>query len=165
MDYLEELLSQDEKDEWFFLSRELTKVKPGDTVVDVVSRVDNFPIVEMLYRLKRYDILVKNFKTNIDDIDAKTFHNFSDYSLLLLEINERLSKEDVRSLFFLMKSYIGQNFEKTFLNIIIKMESTSLVSPDNLNKLNQCMRTIHRFDLSNKIARYEESRKAGGNYS
>ncbi|XP_058520801.1 CASP8 and FADD-like apoptosis regulator isoform X2 [Ochotona princeps] len=175
---VEEALDEDEKETLFFLCRDVTAdvVAPNvRDLLDVLSKQGKLSVgdlAELLYRVKRFDLLQQILKMDKAAVEAHLFrhpHLVSDYRVLMTEIDENLIKSDVSSLIFLMRDYIGRGKitkDKSFLDLVIEMEKLKLVAPDQLDLLEKCLETIHRIDLKTKIQKYKQSAQGvGANYT
>ncbi|XP_063174070.1 CASP8 and FADD-like apoptosis regulator isoform X2 [Candoia aspera] len=162
---LEQELDTDEKETMLFLCRDFM---PDLSVPDVLQllmglnekgMLTTINISELLYRLKRFDLLKKFLGTGRAAVEAnlaKYPQMLSKYRVLMAEISEDLDKEDLRSLSFLLKNYLGTSHkEKSFLAIITDLEKLDLVSPDHLDLTENCFLTIHRTDLAKKIQKHK----------
>ncbi|XP_040853848.1 CASP8 and FADD-like apoptosis regulator isoform X4 [Ochotona curzoniae] len=166
---VEEALDEEEKETLLFLCRDVTAdvVAPNvRDLLDVLSKQGKLSVgdlAELLYRVKRFDLLQQILKMDKAAVEAHLFrhpHLVSDYRVLMTEIDEDLIKSDVSSLVFLMRDYIGRGKitkDKSFLDLVIEMEKLKLVAPDQLDLLEKCLETIHRIDLKTKIQKYRQS--------
>ncbi|XP_040853847.1 CASP8 and FADD-like apoptosis regulator isoform X3 [Ochotona curzoniae] len=175
---VEEALDEEEKETLLFLCRDVTAdvVAPNvRDLLDVLSKQGKLSVgdlAELLYRVKRFDLLQQILKMDKAAVEAHLFrhpHLVSDYRVLMTEIDEDLIKSDVSSLVFLMRDYIGRGKitkDKSFLDLVIEMEKLKLVAPDQLDLLEKCLETIHRIDLKTKIQKYRQSApRVGANYT
>ncbi|XP_065606600.1 CASP8 and FADD-like apoptosis regulator [Cyrtonyx montezumae] len=117
---------------------------------------------ELLYRVKRFDLLRRILKTEKTAVEANLSRNpklVPDYRVLMVEINENLEKEEVSSLVFLLRDYaprIKMAKDKSFLRLVIELEKLNLVAPNQLDLIENCFRNIHRIDLIKKIEKYKQ---------
>ncbi|XP_032066247.1 CASP8 and FADD-like apoptosis regulator isoform X3 [Thamnophis elegans] len=162
---LEQELDTDEKETVVFLCSDLM---PGESISDVLQLLTalnekeiltTINLSELLYRLKRFDLLKKFLGTGRAAVEANLAHHsqmLSKYRVLMTEINEDLDKEDLRSLSFLLKNHLGKSHkEKSFLAIITDLEKLELISPMHLDLIENAFLTIHRRDLAKKIQKYK----------
>ncbi|MGH0117653.1 UNVERIFIED_CONTAM: hypothetical protein FKN15_041845 [Acipenser sinensis] len=127
--------------------------------------VDHLVLAELLYRIRRFDLLKKILSSNKKQVEAllgSRLCTFSAYRVLMAEISEDLDKEDLRSVIFLLNDSIpkGRLDKATgFLDVVIELEKLDKVSPDKLDLIEQCLRHIHRKDLEKKVLKYMGSSK------
>ncbi|XP_039209990.1 CASP8 and FADD-like apoptosis regulator isoform X2 [Crotalus tigris] len=162
---LEQELDTDEKEIMVFLCSDLMSdvSTPGGlqllTALNEKEMLTTINLSELLYRLKRFDLLKKFLGTGRAAVEASLAKHpqmLSKYRLLMTEINEDLDKEDLRSLSFLLKNHLGTSHkEKSFLAIITDLEKLDLISPMHLDLIENCFLTIHRRDLAKKIQKYK----------
>uniref|UniRef100_A0A670XXR6 DED domain-containing protein n=1 Tax=Pseudonaja textilis TaxID=8673 RepID=A0A670XXR6_PSETE len=162
---LEQELDTDEKETMLFLCSDLMPDVPMSDVLQLLTTLNEkemlstISLSELLYRLKRFDLLRKFLGTGRAAVEAnlaKHSQMLSKYRVLMTEINEDLEKEDLRSLSFLLKNHLGTSHkEKSFLAIITDLEKLDLISPMHLDLIENCFLTIHRRDLAKKIQKYK----------
>ncbi|KAM3855281.1 CASP8 and FADD-like apoptosis regulator isoform 3-T9 [Vipera latastei] len=162
---LEQELDTDEKEIMVFLCSDLMSDVSTPGVLQLLTALNEkemlttISLSELLYRLKRFDLLRKFLGTGRAAVEASLAKHpqmLSKYRLLMTEINEDLEKEDLRSLSFLLKNHLGTSHkEKSFLAIITDLEKLDLVSPMHLDLIEKCFLTIHRRDLAKKIQKYK----------
>ncbi|KAM6132124.1 LOW QUALITY PROTEIN: CASP8 and FADD-like apoptosis regulator [Phoenicopterus ruber ruber] len=115
---------------------------------------------ELLYRVKRFDLLRRILKTEKATVEAnlaRSLRLVPDYRVLMVEINENLEKEEVGSR-FLLRDYaprMKMAKDKSFLALVIDLEKLNLVAPNQLDLIENCFRNIHRIDLIRKIQKYK----------
>ncbi|MGH0117505.1 UNVERIFIED_CONTAM: hypothetical protein FKN15_038025 [Acipenser sinensis] len=71
--------------------------------------VDHLVLAELLYRIRRFDLLKKILSSNKKQVEAllgSRLCTFSAYRVLMAEISEDLDKEDLRSVIFLLNDSI-----------------------------------------------------------
>ncbi|NWU92255.1 CFLAR regulator, partial [Upupa epops] len=118
-------------------------------------------LAELLYRVKRFDLLRRILKTEKSIVEANLVRSHRlvpDYRILMVEINENLEKNEVNSLIFLLRDYIPRMKmakDKSFLALVIYLEKLNLVGPDQLDLIEDCFQNIHRIDLIRKIHKYK----------
>ncbi|XP_021574597.1 CASP8 and FADD-like apoptosis regulator [Carlito syrichta] len=174
---VEEALDKDEKEMLLFLCRDVTAdvVTPNvRDLLDVLSekgKLSDDGLAELLYRVRRFDLLKRILKVDKTAVEAHLRRNpplVSNYRVLMAEIGEDLDKSDVSALIFLMKDYMGRGKiakEKSFLDLVVELEKLNLVAPNQLDLLEKCLKSIHRIDLKTKIQKYKQSaQEAETNY-
>lgn len=158
---LEEELEAEEQDMISFACQDITSETNIRELLNELNEKSMHAIVEVLWLVKRFDLLKKYLK--LSRIEAEhLFKNqtkiISDYRHLLVEINGHIEEEDLKSLMFLLKNELrntGQ-LKKTFLSLVTDLEKNNLISPENLDLLQQSFQTIHRVDLKNKIHKFKQ---------
>ncbi|KAL8183680.1 UNVERIFIED_CONTAM: hypothetical protein K2H54_048630 [Gekko kuhli] len=165
---MEQELDKDEKDTMAFLCQDLVPDLPAPDVRTLLVALDERELLtpstlaEMLYRMKRFDLLKKVLGTSRATVETGLARNprlLTPYRVLMTEIKENLDKEDLESFVFLLldksgTSYMKKAKEKSFLGIISDLEKLDLVSPHQLDFLESCLLNIHRKDLVKKIQKY-----------
>ncbi|KAM4836275.1 CASP8 and FADD-like apoptosis regulator isoform 2-T2 [Thomomys bottae] len=175
---VEEALNEDERERLLFLCRDVVtdRVLPNvRELLDTLSKRGMLSILglaELLYRMGRYDLLKQILKMDRRTVEAhlhgNPHHLVSDYRVLITEIDDNLDKSDVSSLIFLMSDYTGRAKavkDKSFLDLVNELEKLDLISPDQLNLLEKCLKNIHRVDLKTKIQKYKQSVQESGTNS
>ncbi|XP_042331462.1 CASP8 and FADD-like apoptosis regulator [Sceloporus undulatus] len=166
---IEQELDAEEKEAMVFLCRDLVPDLPGTDVRNLLVALNeremltHFTLAELLYRLKRFDLLKKMLATGRAAVEANLDRHppmVSKYRVLMTEISEDLDKDDLRSLVFLLMNDLGASHvkktkEKSFLTIINELEKLDLVSPNQLDLIENCFLHIHRKDLAKKIQKYK----------
>ncbi|XP_053135555.1 CASP8 and FADD-like apoptosis regulator isoform X2 [Hemicordylus capensis] len=166
---IEQELDMDEKETMVFLCRDLVPdlsapdVRKIFVALNEREELTDTSLAELLYRLKRFDLLRKFLGIGRAAVEASLSRcpqMVSNYRVLLTEINEDLDKDDLDALVFLLMgdremSYAKMAKDKNFLAIITDLEKLDLVSPDQLDFLENCLRNIHRKDLAKKIQKYQ----------
>ncbi|XP_041502713.1 CASP8 and FADD-like apoptosis regulator isoform X1 [Microtus oregoni] len=174
---VEESLDDEEKETMLFLCRDVAENLAPANVRELLGTLSErgqlslATLAELLYRVRRFDLLKKILKTDKAAVEAhlrRNPHLVSDYRVLMMEIGENLDKSDVSSLIFLMRDYTGRGKgakDKSFLDLVIELEKLNLVAADQLNLLEKSLKSIHRIDLKTKIQKYAQSGQgAGSNY-
>ncbi|KAL6088832.1 hypothetical protein STEG23_000693 [Scotinomys teguina] len=174
---VEESLDQDEKEMMLFLCRDVAENLAPPNVRDLLGSLSErgqlsvATLAELLYRVRRFDLLKRILKTDKAAVEAhlcRNPHLVSDYRVLMMEIGENLDKSDVSSLVFLTRDYTGRGKvtkDKSFLDLVIELEKLNLIASDQLNLLEKCLKHIHRIDLKTKIQKYTQSGQgAASNY-
>lgn len=174
---VEESLDDEEKETMLFLCRDVAENLAPPNVRELLGTLSErgqlslATLAELLYRVRRFDLLKKILKTDKAAVEAhlrRNPHLVSDYRVLMMEIGENLDKSDVSSLIFLMRDYTGRGKgakDKSFLDLVVELEKLNLVAADQLNLLEKSLKNIHRIDLKTKIQKYAQSGQgAGSNY-
>ncbi|XP_068924866.1 CASP8 and FADD-like apoptosis regulator isoform X2 [Petaurus breviceps papuanus] len=167
---IEEELDEDEKEVIVFLCRDLapdlvTKLDLRDLLCTLNEKGKLSPagLAELLYRVRRFDLLKKIMKTDRSSVEAslvKYPQLVSEYRVLMTQLSEDMDKSEVTSFSFLLRDYMGggkTHKNKSFLDIVIDLEKINLISPDKLDLLEKCLMSIHRIDLKKKIQKYKQS--------
>uniref|UniRef100_A0A8B9JKC9 CASP8 and FADD-like apoptosis regulator a n=1 Tax=Astyanax mexicanus TaxID=7994 RepID=A0A8B9JKC9_ASTMX len=124
----------------------LGQTPPGDTLLK-----------EILFRLNRFDILKKILGTSRQDVEQmlrKSGRVLSDYRVLMVELDENLEAEDLRSLIFLLSSTVSKGLldrVTSFLDVVLELEKMDKVSSENVKVVEECLRNIGRLDLARRI--------------
>uniref|UniRef100_A0A4X2KPL1 CASP8 and FADD-like apoptosis regulator n=1 Tax=Vombatus ursinus TaxID=29139 RepID=A0A4X2KPL1_VOMUR len=173
---IEEELDEDEKEVILFLCRDLapdlvTKLDLRDLLCTLNEKGKLSPagLAELLYRVRRFDLLKKIMKTDRASVEAslvKCPRLVSDYRVLMTQLSEDMDKSEVTSFGFLLRDYMGggkTHKNKSFLDVVIDLEKVNLIAPDKLDLLEKCLKNIHRIDLKKKIQKYKQS-VLGANY-
>ncbi|NXC42797.1 CFLAR regulator, partial [Penelope pileata] len=165
---IEQELDKEEEEIMVFLCRDLAPdLATADLRELLVALNDRdklslFGLSELLYRVKRFDLLRRIMKTEKTTVEANLARNprlVPDYRVLMVEINENLEKEEVGSLSFLLRDYaprMKMTKDKSFLGVVIELEKLNLVAPNQLDLIENCFRNIHRIDLVKKIEKYKQ---------
>uniref|UniRef100_A0A8B9R6T4 CASP8 and FADD-like apoptosis regulator a n=1 Tax=Astyanax mexicanus TaxID=7994 RepID=A0A8B9R6T4_ASTMX len=128
----------------------LGQTPPGDTLLK-----------EILFRLNRFDILKKILGTSRQDVEQmlrKSGRVLSDYRVLMVELDENLEAEDLRSLIFLLSSTVSKGLldrVTSFLDVVLELEKMDKVSSENVKVVEECLRNIGRLDLARRIQAYQ----------
>ncbi|XP_044287629.1 CASP8 and FADD-like apoptosis regulator [Varanus komodoensis] len=166
---IEQELDTDEKEAMLFLCRDLVPDLPMPDVRKLLltlserSMLTPVSLSELLYRMKRYDLLKKVLGTRKAAVEANLAmcpQMVSKYRVLMTEISEDLDKDDLNSLVFLLMNDLGMSHvkmakDKSFLAIITELEKLDLVSPNHLDLIETCFLNIHRKDLAKRIQQYK----------
>ncbi|NWY33777.1 CFLAR regulator, partial [Pheucticus melanocephalus] len=164
---IQEELDKEEEEMMVFLCRDLAPDLANADLKDVLlalnerEKLTPVGLSELLYRVKRFDLLRRILNTEKATVEAHLARNFRlipDYRVLMVEINENLEKDEVGSLSFLLRDYaprMKMAKDKSFLALIIDLEKLNLVAPNQLDLIENCFRSIHRIDLIRKIQTYK----------
>ncbi|NXT82853.1 CFLAR regulator, partial [Zapornia atra] len=164
---IEQELDKEEEEMMVFLCRDLAPDLASVNLRDLLlalnerEKLSCLGLSELLYRVKRFDLLRRILKTEKATVEAdlaKSLRLVPDYRVLMVEINENLEKEEVSSLVFLLRDYIPRMKmakDKSFLALVIDLEKLNLVAPNQLDLIEECFQNIHRIDLIRKIQKYK----------
>ncbi|NWZ89961.1 CFLAR regulator, partial [Nesospiza acunhae] len=164
---IQEELDKEEEEMMVFLCRDLAPDLANADLKEILlalnerEKLTPVGLSELLYRVKRFDLLRRILNTEKATVEAhlaRSFRLIPDYRVLMVEINENLEKEEVGSLSFLLRDYaprMKMAKDKSFLALIIDLEKLNLVAPNQLDLIENCFRSIHRIDLIRKIQTYK----------
>ncbi|XP_065494093.1 CASP8 and FADD-like apoptosis regulator isoform X2 [Caloenas nicobarica] len=164
---IEEELDKEEEEMMVFLCRDLAPDLATADLRELLlalnerEKLSFLGLCELLYRVKRFDLLRRILKTEKAAVEANLARSVSlvpDYRALMVEMNENLEKEEVGSLAFLLRDYaprMKMAKDKSFLALVVDLEKLNLVGPDQLDLIESCFRNIHRIDLTRKIQKYK----------
>ncbi|NXP08945.1 CFLAR regulator, partial [Thinocorus orbignyianus] len=164
---IEEELDKEEEEMMVFLCRDLAPDLATADLRELLVALNEREILsclglsELLYRVKRFDLLRRILKTEKAAVEAnlaRSFRLVPDYRVLMAELNENLEKEEVNSLVFLLRDYaprMKMAKDKSFLALVIDLEKLNLVAPNQLDLIENCFQNIHRIDLTRKIQKYK----------
>ncbi|NWI39940.1 CFLAR regulator, partial [Picathartes gymnocephalus] len=164
---IQEELDKEEEEMMVFLCRDLAPDLATADLKEILvalnerEKLTPIGLSELLYRVKRFDLLRRILKTEKATVEAhlaRSLRLIPDYRVLMVEINENLEKDEVGSLGFLLRDYaprMKMAKDKSFLALIIDLEKLNLVAPNQLDLIENCFRSIHRIDLIRKIQRYK----------
>ncbi|XP_048390647.2 CASP8 and FADD-like apoptosis regulator a isoform X2 [Stegostoma tigrinum] len=116
---------------------------------------------ELLYRIKRFDVL-KGLQVDVERLQTRLNSGkgyVTSYRQLLIDISENLSQEDLQSIFFLLRCQVPRGHQeamKTFLDLIVELEKLGKVDANNLELVEDCLKTIGRIDLRKKVSKYKQ---------
>ncbi|XP_043108759.1 CASP8 and FADD-like apoptosis regulator a isoform X2 [Puntigrus tetrazona] len=124
------------------------------------ARAGDALLMELMFRMKRFDILKKVFDTNKQQVESilKKGAVLSDYRVLMADVSENLEKEELQSLLFLLSRTLPKERlarATSFLDVVVELEKLDELSCDKLDLLEQCLRNIRRLDLVIKIQAYK----------
>uniref|UniRef100_A0A1A8JAQ6 CASP8 and FADD-like apoptosis regulator n=1 Tax=Nothobranchius kuhntae TaxID=321403 RepID=A0A1A8JAQ6_NOTKU len=113
--------------------------------------------------LGRYDVLKKVYKVCRTEIEQQmqTYENiFQPFRVLMINISEEMSTEDVEEIKFLFGNTLSREKvkkSKSFLDVIVELEKLDLVSPERVDIVGKCLLDIGRVDLVKKVNCYKMS--------
>ncbi|XP_009641851.1 CASP8 and FADD-like apoptosis regulator isoform X1 [Egretta garzetta] len=164
---IEQELDKEEEEMMVFLCRDLAPDLATANLRELLvalsdrEKLSFLGLSELLYRVKRFDLLRRILKTEKETVEAnlaRSIRIVPDYRVLMVEINENLEKEEVNSLIFLLRDCaprMKMAKDKSFLALVIDLEKLNLVAPNQLDLIENCFRNIHRIDLIRKIEKYK----------
>ncbi|OCT61322.1 caspase-8-like [Xenopus laevis] len=119
-----------------------------------ITQEDLSLLKELLYRIKRMDLLTNKLGTTKEqmEIDLKHCVHISLYRVQLYYISLELSNKQIEDLKFLLKL----NREISMLEILLKMEKEGNLSQTSLGKLKYLLTHLRRLDLVKKIEAFED---------
>nr|XP_028562518.1 uncharacterized protein LOC114584652 [Podarcis muralis] len=165
---IEQELDAEERETMQYLCRDLVPDVPAAETRKLFVALNEREILtlstlsELLYRLKRFDLLRKVLGTGRAAVEASLSQFpplIPKYRVLMAEISKELDEEDLHSFMFLMMndtSYGKTAKEKTFLTIITDLENLDLVSPSRLDFLEDCFLHMRRRDLVKRIQKFKQ---------
>lgn len=170
---IEQELDADESEAMVFLCRDLVPDMPVPDIrklwlaLNERENLTLFTLSELLYRVKRFDLLKKLLKTGRAAVEADLVRYpqmVSNYRVLMVEISQDLDKEDLDSFAFLLMDDLAMSYgkmtkDKSFLAIIVDLEKLDLISPSQLGVIEKCLLSIHRKDLAKKIQKFKQEAK------
>ncbi|KAJ8392635.1 hypothetical protein AAFF_G00073090 [Aldrovandia affinis] len=132
------------------------------------GEVDRMFLLELMLRMRRFDILKKVLRTNKQEAERMLGKGYavSEYRVLMADVSEDLGKEDLSSLIFLLSGKVprGRLDKATiFLDVVVELEMLDQVSCEKVDLIYECLRNVHRMDLAKKVQLYQ--RKAAGETS
>ncbi|KAM6332749.1 CASP8 and FADD-like apoptosis regulator isoform 2-T4 [Podargus strigoides] len=161
-------MDKEEEEVMIFLCRDLAPDLATASLREILVALNDreklsiHGLSELLYRVKRFDLLRRILKTEKATVEAnlaRSLRLVPDYRVLMVEINENLEKDEVGSLGFLLRDYaprMKMTKDKSFLALVIDLEKLNLVAPNQLDVIENCFRNIHRIDLIKKIQKYKQ---------
>ncbi|NXI50836.1 CFLAR regulator, partial [Chloroceryle aenea] len=164
---IEQELDKEEEEMMLFLCRDLAPDLATADLRELLvalnerEKLSFLGLSELLYRVKRFDLLRRILKTEKATVEAnlaRSLRLVSDYRVLMAELSEDLEKEEVGSLVFLLRDYTSRMKmakDKSFLALVIDLEKRNLVAPNQLDLIENCFHSIHRIDLIRKIQKYK----------
>ncbi|KAK4817330.1 hypothetical protein QYF61_010233 [Mycteria americana] len=111
---IEQELDKEEEEMMVFLCRDLAPDLATADLRELLvalnerEKLSFLGLSELLYRVKRFDLLRRILKTEKATVEAnlaRSLRIVPDYRVLMVEINENLEKEEVSSLVFLLRDY------------------------------------------------------------
>ncbi|XP_042162849.1 CASP8 and FADD-like apoptosis regulator isoform X1 [Oncorhynchus tshawytscha] len=130
------------------------------------GQVDQLYLVELLFRLRRFDLLKKEFHISKQEVDGILGQNqaLSEYRVLMSDVSEDMGTEDLESLKFLLSGSLSRERltrVKSFLDVIVELEKLDRVSSERVELIEKCLRDISRVDLARKVKGYRNLTSVG----
>ncbi|XP_077059818.1 CASP8 and FADD-like apoptosis regulator a [Siphateles boraxobius] len=124
------------------------------------SQAGDALLMELMFRMKRFDVLKKVFGTNRQQVERilQEGRALSDYRVLMADVSANLDKEELQSLIFLLNCILPKERmarATSFLDVVVELEKLDEVSCDKLELLEQCLKNIKRIDLVKRIQAYQ----------
>ncbi|KAF5888782.1 CASP8 and FADD-like apoptosis regulator, partial [Clarias magur] len=116
-------------------------------------------MMEILFHLKRFDILKQIFGKNRQQVEEELGRGrvISPYRVLMMDLSESLETDELQSIIFLLQNKIKKTKTKqitSFLDVVCVLEQIGEVSSVKLELIEECVRNIRRNDLIKKIQSY-----------
>lgn len=124
-----------------------------------LSEDNMFILPELLYLIGQHNLL-KKLNTNKSAMNEALIKEgyISMYRRMLFELSESITKEDLRSIIFLLDIPSKFKENKNFLDILCYLDKTEVISEDNLEVLEKVFRNVSQ-ELLRKINQYKESKE------
>ncbi|XP_052421098.1 CASP8 and FADD-like apoptosis regulator [Carassius gibelio] len=125
-------------------------------------RMDYVFLMELILRIKRYDLLREVLSTNKSTVEGllKNSHSVSEYRVLMADVSEDMDTENLKSLAFLLRGTLPKHKlenVQSFLDIVVELEKLDQLSSEKMDLIEHCLRSIHRADLAKKISHYQQT--------
>ncbi|XP_041724526.2 CASP8 and FADD-like apoptosis regulator [Coregonus clupeaformis] len=132
------------------------------------GRVDHLYLVELLFRLRCFDLLKKLFHISKQEVEGILGQDraLSEYRVLMSDVSEDMGTEDLESLKFLLSGSLPRERlarAKSFLDVIVELEKLDRVSSERVELIEQCLKDISRVDLARKVKGYQNLTSAPEN--
>uniref|UniRef100_A0A8C5EDH1 CASP8 and FADD-like apoptosis regulator n=1 Tax=Gouania willdenowi TaxID=441366 RepID=A0A8C5EDH1_GOUWI len=164
-----EALSSEERTTLSYLCESTVRDPSPAQVKDLLSLkvvgCDESPqlfLAELLLRLGRYDIMKKVCGVSRDAMESnlKCTQVLSGFRVLMVDLSEDMNNGDVDRLKFLLSSTLS--LEKTenaknFLHLMAELEKLDMVSPKQVDFVEDCLLNIGRIDLARRVTSYKKS--------
>ncbi|KAM6985112.1 CASP8 and FADD-like apoptosis regulator [Aplochiton taeniatus] len=126
------------------------------------GQVDHTLLVELVFGLKRFDILKTVFGKSKDEVERilESKHVLSKYRILMVNISDDMMDENLRSLKFLLSGTLHRakmDKAQDFLDIVVELEKLGKCSSGMVDFIEQCLRNIGRVDLAITVNQYRMS--------
>ncbi|XP_043105107.1 CASP8 and FADD-like apoptosis regulator [Puntigrus tetrazona] len=142
---------------------------PRGTLQSVLcqARTDYTFLMELVLRIKRYDLLREVLSTDKSSVEGllKNGHSVSQYRVLMADVGEDMDSEDLKSMMFLLKGTLPQKKlenVQSFLDVVVELEKLDQLSSEKMDLLERCLRSIHRADLAQRIRHYQQTALMAG---
>ncbi|KAK7905075.1 hypothetical protein WMY93_017682 [Mugilogobius chulae] len=127
-------------------------------VMEVAVRGNEQPgqaVKEILVQLRRLDLLRRFYQCGREEVERhRGTHALSAYRVLMVNLSEDLTSEDLNQLKFLLGRVLTQDRlarAKCFLDVITELEKQAEVSNEKVDLLERCLRDIGRVDLAKRV--------------
>ncbi|XP_076026116.1 CASP8 and FADD-like apoptosis regulator [Genypterus blacodes] len=126
------------------------------------SEMDKLLLLELLFELRRFDLLRNVFGTSRDEVERTLRHRkaLSRFKVLMTNVSEDMASEDLNSMKFLLSSTLPRERienAKNFLDVIVELEKLDKISSERVDLIEECLRNIGRVDLAKKVHLYQRS--------
>ncbi|XP_026074225.1 CASP8 and FADD-like apoptosis regulator isoform X1 [Carassius auratus] len=126
------------------------------------TRMDYLFLMELILKIKRYDLLRAVLSTNKSTVEGllKNNHSVSEYRVLMADVSEDMDTEDLKSLAFLLRGTLPKHKlenAQSFLDVAVELEKLDQLSSEKMDLIEHCLRSIHRADLAKKISHYQQT--------
>ncbi|XP_072300335.1 CASP8 and FADD-like apoptosis regulator isoform X2 [Eucyclogobius newberryi] len=112
-------------------------------------------VPELLVQLRRLDLLRRLCQCGRDEVERQSStHVLSAYRVLMVNLNEDLSTEDLNQIKFLLGRELPRDRldrAKCFLDIVTELEKHAEVSSERVDRIETCLRDIGRVDLAKRV--------------
>uniref|UniRef100_A0A4W4EQV9 Uncharacterized protein n=1 Tax=Electrophorus electricus TaxID=8005 RepID=A0A4W4EQV9_ELEEL len=127
------------------------------------SQPDANILMELLFQLKRFDILKRVLGTSKQEVEQRLRDGgfLSKYRVLMMELGENLDAEELNSFIFLIRSTVPKGIldrAKSFLDVVVELEKLDEVSCENLGLVEECLTNIRRVDLAKRVQQFQRGR-------
>lgn len=127
-------------------------------------------LTELMWQLRRFDILRKVFQTSRDEVERTVTYRQSlpQFRVLMADISENMATDDLDSVKFLLSGILPREkveSAKNFLDVIIELEKLDKVSAESVDFVEECLMNISRVDLAKKVLKYKNSVASPAPYS
>ncbi|XP_026866297.1 CASP8 and FADD-like apoptosis regulator a [Electrophorus electricus] len=124
------------------------------------SQPDANILMELLFQLKRFDILKRVLGTSKQEVEQRLRDGgfLSKYRVLMMELGENLDAEELNSFIFLIRSTVPKGIldrAKSFLDVVVELEKLDEVSCENLGLVEECLTNIRRVDLAKRVQQFQ----------
>ncbi|KAM8857492.1 CASP8 and FADD-like apoptosis regulator [Synchiropus picturatus] len=164
---LSRLLSGDERRRCLFLcgTSDLDRTLPclEEFLASEVMRSNDSELflTEIFMRLGRIDILRDWFGIHSDQIEKRLMNRTTlpKFRVLMDSLSEDLDKGNLEDLKFLVSGKVSLDTTKmkSFLDIVIALEKLDDVSPENVDLIENCLKTVCRIDLAMRVRNYKHT--------
>ncbi|XP_010864353.1 CASP8 and FADD-like apoptosis regulator isoform X1 [Esox lucius] len=124
------------------------------------QQVESLYLVELLYTLRRFDLLRKVFRVSEQEVGEILGQSraVSKYRVLMSDVSEDMGTEDLESLKFLLSASLPKErlaSVKSFLDVVVELEKCDQVSSERVGLIEQYLIDISRVDLAKKVRGYQ----------